>query len=132
MFQIKIMTKIILTLLIASLTFSGCSAFAPKTQNIKASCSEPDALLQINGGDVYQGKAEVAARRDKVFSYSCLKPGYYPAHKSVPYSISTTGVLDFVGTIIFLIPVVGIFSPGYWNLDETDTTINMVKYQASY
>lgn len=123
------MTKIISAILIASLSLSGCSAFVTKTQNVKAACSEPDALLQINGGEVYKGYAEIEVRRDKVFSYSCLKPGYYPAHKSVPYSVSTTGILDFVGTIIFLIPVVGIFSPGYWNLDETDTIINMVKYQ---
>jgi hypothetical protein len=123
------MTKIIITILITSLSLSGCSAFVTKTQNVKAACSEPDALLQINGGEVYTGKAEITARRDRVFSYSCLKPGYYPAHKSVSYSISSTGVLDFIGTIIFLIPVVGIFSPGYWDLDDTDTTINMVKYQ---
>lgn len=125
------MRKITILILISSLALSGCSAFVTKTQDVKAACSEPDALLQINGGAVYTGKAEVAARRDKVFSYSCLKPGYYPAHKSVSYSISTTGVLDFVGTMIFLIPVVGIFSPGSWSLDETDTTINMVKYQGS-
>jgi hypothetical protein len=123
------MTKRVFVILIVSLTLSGCSVFVTKTQSVKAACSEPDAVLQINGGEVFTGKAEVTARRDRVFSYSCLKPGYYPAHKSVPYSISITGMLDFIGTIMYGIPVVGIFSPGYWNLDETDTTINMVKYQ---
>lgn len=122
------MKKFICFLLIISTSLSGCSAFVPRTQKVKASCSEPDATLQINGGDTYTGTAEVDVRRDKVFSYACLKPGYYPAQKSVSYSISTTGVLDFIGTMIFLIPVVGIFTPGSWHLDETDTTINMVKY----
>lgn len=125
------MKKLTCIVLIFSLSLSGCSAFVTKTQNVKAACSESDAILQVNGSEVYTGKAELEVRRDKVFSYSCMKPGYYPAHKSVSYSISTTGVLDFIGTIIFLVPVVGIFSPGSWNLDETDTTINMVKYQGS-
>jgi hypothetical protein len=122
------MKSIILLLLMASLALSGCSAFVPKTQTVTASCSEPDATLQVNGGETYTGKAEVVARRDKVFSYACLKPGYYPAQKSVSYSISKTGIADFVGSMIFILPIIGIFSPGAWDLDETDTTINMVKY----
>ena len=123
------MKKLIVTLLSLTLTVSGCSAFVPPNQKVKASCSEPDATLQVNGGDIYTGSAELDVRRDKVFAYNCYKPGYYPGQKAVPYSISTTGVLDFVGSMLFLIPIVGIFTPGAWHLDETDTRINMVKYQ---
>ena len=122
------MKKVILLFVAVSLLVSGCSAFVPRTQTVTASCSEADATLQINGGETQTGKARVEARRDKVFSYACLKPGYYPAHKSVSYSISPTGIADFVGSMIFIIPVVGIFTPGAWDLDEHDVTINMVKY----
>jgi len=122
------MKKIILLTVTISILTSGCSAFVTKTQTVNASCSEPDAILQINGGQTYTGQAQIEARRDKVLSYACLKPGYYPAHKSVSYSISTTGVADFIGSMIFLIPIIGIFSPGAWELDETNVTINMVKY----
>ena len=122
------MKKCIFLIITISLTLSGCSAFVTKTQPVKASCSEPDATLQVNGGETYIGHTELNARRDKVFSYACLKPGYYPAQKSVSYSISPTGVADFIGTMIFFIPVIGIFTPGSWQLDETDTTINMIKY----
>lgn len=111
-----------------ALTVSGCSAFVPRTQKVKAACSEPDATLQVNGGDIYTGSTELDVQRDKVFAYTCYKPGYYPGQKAVSYSISTTGVLDFVGSMIFLVPIVGIFMPGAWHLDETDTRINMVKY----
>lgn len=100
----------------------------PKTQTVKASCSESDATLQINGGQTYSGQVQLETRRDKVFSYMCYKQGYYPAQKSISYSINTTGVADFVGSMIFILPIIGIFSPGAWSLDETDTTINMVKY----
>lgn len=122
------MKKLISIILIASITTSGCSAFVPKTQAIKASCSETDAMLQINGGESYTGQAKVETRRDKVFSYTCYKQGYYPAQKSVSYSISPTGIADFIGSMIFIIPIIGVFSPGAWDLDEQDVTINMIKY----
>jgi hypothetical protein len=122
------MKKIICLAITVSIMTSGCSAFVTKTQTVNAACSEPDAILQINGGQTYTGQTKVEARRDKIFSYSCLKQGYYPAHKSVSYSISPTGVADFVGSMIFIIPIIGIFSPGAWDLDEKDVTINMVKY----
>lgn len=122
------MKKIICITIAVSLLTSGCSAFVPKTQTLNASCSEPDATLQINGGQTYQGQAKVETRRDKGVSIMCYKQGYYPAQKSISPSISWTGVADFVGSVIFIIPIVGIFSPGAWNLDETDVTVNMVKY----
>lgn len=122
------MIKIVCLLLISTLALSGCSAFVPKTQTVKAACSEADATLQINGGLTYTGQAQLETRRDKVFSYACFKQGYYPAQKTVSYSISTTGIADFIGSMIFIIPIIGIFSPGAWDLDETDVTINMVRY----
>lgn len=122
------MKKFICLALVANLALSGCSAFATKTQTVHASCSEPDATLQVNGGQIYTGQAQIEARRDKVFSYACFKPGYYPAQKNVSYSISQTGIADFVGSMIFLIPIIGIFSPGAWDLDENEVSINMVKY----
>lgn len=122
------MKKFISLTLAISLSVSGCSAFVPKTQTVKAACSEPDATLQINGGLTYTGRVQLETRRDKVFSYACLKPGYYPAQKTVSYSINPTGIADFIGSMIFIIPIIGIFSPGAWDLDETDVTINMVKY----
>lgn len=122
------MKKIISLTLALSISVSGCSAFVPKTQTVNASCSEPDATLQVNGGQTYEGKAIVETRRDKVFSYMCYKQGYYPAQKSISYSISPTGVADFIGSMIFILPIIGIFSPGAWDLDETDVTINMVRY----
>jgi hypothetical protein len=122
------MRKIILSAVVVSILTSGCSAFAPKTQTVNASCSEADATLQVNGGLTYTGQAQIEARRDRVFSYACLKQGYYPAQKTVSYSISPSGIADFVGSMLFIIPIIGIFTPGAWDLDETDVTINMVRY----
>jgi hypothetical protein len=122
------MKNIILSVAVVCFLTTGCSVFVSKTQTINAACSESDAVLQVNGGEIYTGQATLLARRDRVFSYACLKQGYYPAHKSVSYSMSPTGIADFIGSLFIYLPIVGIFTPGAWSLDETNVTINMVKY----
>lgn len=109
------------------LGISGCSAFATNTQSLKIACSEPDATIQINGGQTFQGATQVEARRNKLVAISCLKPGYFPSHKLVSSSLSGTGKADLVGSFIFVLPAFGLFTPGAWNLDETDVTLSMVK-----
>lgn len=123
------MRKIICITIAVSIATSGCSVFVPKTQTVNASCSEPDATVQINAGQTYQGRAQFDARRNKAVSVTCYKSGYYPAQKTISSSLSWTGVADFIGSFIFIVPVVGFFSPGAWDLDETDVTLNMVRAQ---
>jgi hypothetical protein len=123
------MKRIICAIVAVTFLCTGCSAFVSKTQPLNASCSEPDATLQINGGQAYPGKAQIEARRDKVVTITCYKQGFYPAQKSVSHSLSGTGVADFIGGLIFIVPIVGFFTPGAFNLDESDVTVNMVKYE---
>lgn len=112
--------------MIASMLFSGCSAFIPKTQTISVNCSEQDALLQING-QPYNGSAQTEVRRNKSVAIVCEKPGYHTTQKTIDYSLSGTGVADIIGTVIFLLPVVGLITPGAFTLDETSITVSMVK-----
>jgi hypothetical protein len=120
------MKKVIAAIVATSIAVSGCSTFAPKTQTVSAVCSEPDATLQING-QTYQGKAQVEAKRNKSVSVMCTKPGYFPAQKTIDNSLSETGVADIVGTVLFLLPGIGLFTAGAWKLDETDVNLAMVK-----
>ena len=120
------MKKVIAAIVAFSILVSGCSAFVPKTQTVSAVCSEPDAALQING-QMYQGKAQVEAKRNKTVSVMCTKVGYFPAQKTIDNSLSGTGVADIVGTLFFLFPGIGLFTAGAWSLDETDVSIPMVK-----
>lgn len=120
------MNRIISAIVALSFLASGCSAFVPKTQTISAACSESDAVLQING-QTFQGKAQVETKRNKTVSIMCTKEGYFPAQKSVDYSLSGTGVADTIGTFIILLPGIGLFTAGAWNLDETEVSIVMVK-----
>jgi uncharacterized protein YceK len=122
------MKKILCLILAVSVLSSGCSAFVSKTQAVNVSCSESDAVVQINGGQTYPGQVRVDAKRDKPLSIACYKQGYYPAQKSVHSSLSGTGIADLLGSFIFIIPVIGFFSPGAWDLDESEVTVNMVKH----
>lgn len=121
------MKRIMCIIVATSFLSSGCSLFVPKTQPLAVSCSQPDATLQINGGQTYPGHAQIEARRDKAVSIVCYKQGYYPAQESISNSMSWSGVADFIGAFIFVVPVIGIFSAGSRSLDESDVTVNMVK-----
>jgi hypothetical protein len=124
--QEKGMKKVIAVVVASSIAVSGCSTFAPKTQTVSAVCSEPDAMLQVNG-QVYAGRAQVESKTNKSVSIMCTKPGYFPAQKTIDYSLSGTGVADIIGTVLFLVPGLGLFTAGAWKLDETDVNLAMVK-----
>ncbi len=120
------MRRIIAVVVASSIAVSGCSTFAPKTQTVSAVCSESDATLQVNG-QVYQGRAQVETKTNKAVSIMCTKPGYFPAQKTIDYSLSGTGVADAIGTVLFLLPGLGLFTAGAWKLDESDANLAMVK-----
>lgn len=122
----KGMKKVIAAIVASSIVVSGCSTFAPKTQTVNAVCSEPDATLQING-QMYQGRAQVEAKSNKSVSIMCTKVGYFPAQKTIDYSLSGTGVADAIGTVLLLLPGIGLFTAGAWKLDETDVSLPMMK-----
>jgi hypothetical protein len=121
------MQKLICATIAVSILTTGCSTLAANTQTLKVACSEPDASIQINGGKPYQGTARLEARRNKPVSIACYKSGYFPSQKVISSSLSGTGVADLVGSFILVLPVLGLFTPGAWNLDETDVTLFMVK-----
>ena len=57
----------------------------------------------------------------------CTKAGYFPAQKTIDHSLSGTGIADIIGTVFFLLPGLGLFTAGAWNLDETDVSLAMMK-----
>lgn len=119
------MKKVVAIILSLNLVLTGCSAFVSKTQTVSVACSEPDATLQVNGQH-FKGTAQTDVPRNKNVAIMCTKPGYFPAQKSIDYSLSGTGMADLVGVFIFLLPGLGLFSDGAWSLDETNVNVSMV------
>jgi uncharacterized protein YceK len=121
------MKKLICLMLAISIVTSGCSTLVSSTQTVNVTCSESDATIQINGGQPYQGKAQIEARKNKPVSIVCFKQGYFPSQKVVSSSLSGAGIADLIGSFILVFPAFGLFTPGAWKLDETDVTLVMVK-----
>jgi len=107
---------------------TGCSAFVSSTQTMNIKCNPPNAVLLVNG-ERYTPPASVTVKRNRDVSISADKDGYFPYEQTIGHHFNTTGVLDAVGTMVFLIPAIGLFTPGAWSLDETDVTISMVPKQ---
>ena len=53
------------------------------------------------------------------------KPGYQTAYYNIDSSLNTTGILDIIGTFIFILPLIGVFCPGSKSLDENNVALNL-------
>lgn len=115
---------------ISTVIISGCSAFRPATQLVNVTCSQPSAILTING-QRYSSPAQVKMKRNRDISIQAFKPGYAPYQRTIGHHFNGTGALDAVGTILFLVPGVGLFCPGAFSLDETDVFITLFETNPS-
>ena len=55
------------------------------------------------------------------------KSGYDPQIHKIGRHLGTCGVMDIVGTVIFLVPAIGLFSSGAYTLDERTINVNLTK-----
>src|SRR5690348_1280200 len=98
---------------------TGCSCFVPSHQMVSVTVAEPaHAGVWINGE--YKGEApvQVSLLRSHDFGVMVKKEGYQTSTQIVGYHLNTTGILDVVGTCLFLIPCIGLMTSGSDSLDE--------------
>ncbi len=107
---------------VALLASTGCSLFVPHTQRVTVRAWSPAALIQIDDVPVGTGRVQADVSRNKAHVFSATLAGRREA-VVVDKHISVTGVLDVVGGIFFLVPIVGTFAPGFYDLDRTDITL---------
>jgi hypothetical protein len=111
--------------ILLSLT-TGCSCFVPSHQTISVSVIEPPhAKILING--VYEGESavQVSVIRNHTVGVIVKKEGFQTESKIVSYHLNTTGILDVVGTCLFLIPVIGLMTSGSHSLDDTTLVMQL-------
>lgn len=68
----------------------------------------------------------VTVPRNRNVTVECRKTGYQNIPRVIGYHFNETGVLDVLGTILFLVPAIGLATPGAWSLDETTIDIEML------
>ena len=122
------MKRLISIFLIIVLT--GCSAFSPTVQTISVECSPDDSVLMING-QRYEAPVQLEVKRNKSVRIQASKKGYTPYRHTIDYHMNTLGILDLIGTCIFLIPVIGFIRGGAWSLDETEVSIQLFEEEGN-
>jgi hypothetical protein len=96
----------------------GCSAFQPRTQRVTIVPSDPTAQVYLNNDPVGTGRTTIDLDRNKTYAISARR-GSNMGTASIGRRVSGTGVLDIVGGCFFLVPFIGCFTPGFWELDKT-------------
>lgn len=82
-------------------------------------------------GQRYTPPVQVNLKRNRDVSIQCFKDGCAPYQRTIGNHFNETGALDAVGTCLFLVPAIGLFTPGAWSLDETDITVALYPLQSS-
>lgn len=106
---------------------SGCSTL--KTDHytdVSVSCKPDESIASVNG-EHKNSPATFSVVTNKDLDISCQKPGYITSTKKVRTHITTTGVLDAIGGFLFLVPAIGLISPGAWELDQKEIEMTLVK-----
>jgi S1-C subfamily serine protease len=116
--------KIISIILI--ITMTGCSHLASKTQQFNVTAIPEDADIVINGEQMGRGHAVAQVKRDSSVSVMVSRKGCQPMHRTVGHSINGLGILDGVGTLIFIVPAVGLAAAGSHSLDEDSIHFTLI------
>lgn len=116
--------KVALT--VVAILISGCSTFQPVKETLKINCNPSDIILKVDG-DQYRCPGEISVRRDKKIQIEAYKDGYDRYSKLIDYHLSSSAKWDAVGTVVWFFPVFGFFSPGAWDLDETEVNVVLNK-----
>ena len=98
-------------------TATGCSLFAPWHETLVIDSEPQGAAIVIPGYERMTTPASVSVPCDKDLTVVIRKEGYHTQVQTVRRTLGKCGVLDVVGTVVFLLPAVGLFSPGAYSLE---------------
>lgn len=106
---------------------SGCSAMkADKYTDVEVNCN-PDSSIASVDGEHKGSPATFSVVTNKDIEVSCQKAGYITSTTKVRTHITTTGILDAIGGFFFLVPAIGLISPGAWDLNQKTFDITLIK-----
>jgi hypothetical protein len=101
---------------------SGCSFLASSSQPVVVVPSHPSAQIFVDG--ILQGTGTQTVNLSKKSIHSVMaKCGDSSGVATIDRTLSTTGILDIVGGIVFLIPFLGLLAPGAWELSPTTISV---------
>jgi hypothetical protein len=110
-------------LVIAILILPGCSLFTGSMQPLTVTATDPTAEISIDGLPVGQGVVVTNVKRNRSHAIMAKTKDGRVGGVSVGTKISTTGILDIVGGVLFLLPLLGLLGPGFWDLDQDQVIV---------
>ncbi|MFA7674767.1 MAG: hypothetical protein WCY38_01745 [Endomicrobiia bacterium] len=101
--------------------------FASSRQTISIMSNVPETEIYVNGLLVGQGFAvTTSVQRNKNVQIMAKANGYYPSYYNINTEMSTTGILDIIGGVCWLIPFIGLAFPGSKTLSMNNVAMNLV------
>ena len=102
---------------------TGCSAFQSRTQRVTIIPSDPGAQVYLDNAPVGAGRTTLELDRNRTYAVAARTGSGAVGTAAIGRRVSGTGVLDIVGGCFFLVPFVGCFTPGFWELDKTTVSV---------
>lgn len=117
--------KMIITMMLVVTILTGCSAFRPHKESLSIMTNQPDAVIYVNGERIGTGNVQTKVKRSKNVQIMASKPGYHTGYRTIDSNLNITGILDIIGTLFYIVPVIGLFTPGAKSLDETNIALHL-------
>ncbi len=114
-----------------SVQMTGCSLFVSSRQPFSVSSDPSGAEVTINGERVGTTPVQTTIHRRAEASVMVSKKGYETSTRTTSRSISVWGILDIVGTFLFLFPILGILGEGFWEQEPTNVNVNLSPKESS-
>ena len=117
--------KKVVSLVLAVSLVAGCSTFRSSKETITVTTNYSDASIYVNGNKVGNGTVSTPVKRNQSAQVMVTKPGYQTAYYYISSNLNTTGILDIIGAVTWLLPFIGVLSPGAKSLDEHNIALHL-------
>jgi hypothetical protein len=99
---------------------AGCSAFKPKMQQVTIATVPVGATVIVDGKEVGRSPVTVPLQRNRSHSIAATL-GSKTGTRDLNTRLATSGILDIVGAVLFLVPGIGLLTPGAFDLHPNVT-----------
>ena len=128
-----VMPYVLLTFILS--TFPGCALVNGTTQRVAITSNVPDVKIVVDGRP--RGRTEegaplvVVLKRSSEHIVTALKDGYTSNYVRIDSQLCTLGILDIVGTWLFLLPGISLLTGGAFELTPSEVYIALDPKQPS-
>ena len=119
--------NLVMAAIVLVLSTNGCSLFAPKSETVTINSEPQGAEVLVNNSRQGTTPCNVSLNCKHDATIVVRKQGYESQVFHINSHLGTCGIMDIVGTALFLFPAVGLFSAGAYTLDQHNIYAPMSK-----